>query len=112
MPYADPVTAAFALSRNRLVHASQQPSVTVTCGRLLARALEFAVQGVSVAWKYPVKVPKVQRYFDPAMAAQLEASDADFIKAVWAAEGTSHRDLDLSGRAAGGLVSKTTTNSS
>jgi len=42
MPYADPVTAAFALACSLLVHASQQPSVTVTCGRLLARALEFA----------------------------------------------------------------------
>lgn len=96
MPYADPITAAFVLARNRLAHAAQQPSVTVTCGRLLARALEFAVQGVFVAWKYPVKVPKVQEYFDSVMAAHLEASDADFIKAVWADEGMSHPGLDLS----------------
>jgi predicted nucleotidyltransferase len=97
MPYADPVTAAFALARNRLAHAAQQPSATVTCGRLLARALEFAVQGAFVAWKYPVAVPKVQGYFDSVMAAHLEPSDADFIKEVWADEGTSHPDLDLSG---------------
>ena len=97
MSYADPVTAAFALARNRLAHAAQQPSATAACGRMLARVLEFAVQGVFVAWNYPVKVPKVQGYFDSGMAAHLEATDADFIKAVWADEGTSHPDLDLSG---------------
>ena len=94
MPYADPVTAAFALARNRLAHAAHQSSATG--GRLLARALEFAVQGVFVAWKYPVKVPKVQGYFASTMAAHLKASDADFIKAVWADEGASYPGLDLS----------------
>jgi hypothetical protein len=95
MPYVDQVTAAFALARNRLANAAQQPSVTVTCGRLLARALEFAVQGVFVAWGYPVKAQKVPRYFDSFLTGHLEAPDADFIRAVWDAEGQSQPDLDL-----------------
>ena len=91
MPYVDQVTAAFAMARNRLAQAAKESSATVVFGRLLARSFEFAVQGVFMAWGYPVKVTKVQRYFDSVLAAP----DADFIRAVWGTEGTQLPELDL-----------------
>jgi hypothetical protein len=59
MPYVDQLTAALALARGRPANAAQQPSVNVPCGRLLARALEFATQAVLMAWNFPVKATKV-----------------------------------------------------
>ena len=95
MPYVDQVTAAFAMARNRLAQAAKESSATVVFGRLLSRSFEFAVQGVFMAWGYPVKVTKVQRYFDSVLAEHLEAPDADFIRAVWGTEGTQLPELDL-----------------
>ncbi len=57
-------------------------------GRLLARALEHAVQGIFVAWGYPVPAPKVQNYFDPVLAVYLQPADAELIRSVW--EGVGH----------------------
>jgi predicted nucleotidyltransferase len=48
-----------------------------------------------MAWKYPVKSSKVQRHFDAVLAPQMEAADADFIRAVWDSEGASGAGLDL-----------------
>ena len=93
MPYVDQVTAALALARGRLANAAQQPSVDVLCGRLLARALEYATQAVLVAWGFPVKVTKVQQHFDPVLAAHLDPDDADLTKAFWATEGQPQPDL-------------------
>jgi predicted nucleotidyltransferase len=95
VPYVDQVTAAFVMARNRLAQAAKESSATVVFGRLLSRSFEFAVQGVFMAWGYPVKVTKVQRYFDSVLAVHLEAPDADFIRAVWGTEGTQLPELDL-----------------
>jgi predicted nucleotidyltransferase len=95
MPYVDQVTAAFALARNRLANAAQQPAVNVQCGRLLARALEFAAQGVLVAWNFPVKVPKVQQYFDSILAVHMDPDDAELVRTVWATEGMPRPGLNL-----------------
>jgi predicted nucleotidyltransferase len=93
MAYVDPVTAAFAMARGRLANAAQEPPGNVPCGRLLARALEFAAHSVLMAWDFPVKVTKVQQHFEPVLAAYLEPHDADLIRAVWAAEGKPQPDL-------------------
>ena len=65
-------------------------------GRLLAAALEYAVQGVFIVGGFPVLAPKVRRYFDPSMTAHLQPADAEVIRAVWSDAGHSHADLDLS----------------
>ena len=64
-------------------------------GRLLATALEYAIQGVFVAWGFPVLAPKVRRHFDPSMSAHLQPADAGLIRAVWNDAGHSQADLDL-----------------
>jgi predicted nucleotidyltransferase len=87
MAYVDQVTAAFATAHGRLANAAEEPSVNVACGRLLARAFEFAALGVLIAWDFPVKITKVQQRFVPVLAAYLEPQDASLIAAVWAAEG-------------------------
>jgi hypothetical protein len=92
---ADPVDAAFALAHNALLDASREPGLTETAGRWLARALEHAIQGLFVAWDYPVLAQKVQRHFESVMAAHVQPADADLIRAVWEDEGHSHPDLDL-----------------
>lgn len=94
MPDADPVEVAFAFARNALVQASREPGWTQAAGRLLAAALEYAVQGVFVAWGFPVLAPKVRRYFDPAMTIHLQPADAEVIRAVWNDAGRSSADLD------------------
>jgi hypothetical protein len=92
---ADPVDVAFAMAHSALVNASREPGLTEMAGRWLARALEQAVQGLFVAWDYPVLARKVQRHFESVMAAHVQPADADLIRAVWEDEGRSHPDLDL-----------------
>jgi len=96
VPDADPVEVAFAFARNALIQASREPRWTQVAGRLLTAALEYAVQGVFIAWGFPVLAPKVRRYFDPSMTAHLQPADAEVIRAVWNDAGRSHADLDLS----------------
>jgi hypothetical protein len=96
VPDADPVEVAFAFARNALIQASREPRWAQVAGRLLAAALEYAVQGVFVAWGFPVLAPKVRRYFDPSMTAHLQPADAEVIRTVWNDAGRSHADLDLS----------------
>lgn len=96
MPDADPVEVAFAFARNALIQTSREPGWTQVAGRLLTAALEYAVQGVFIAWGFPVLAPKVRRYFDPSMTAHLQPADAEVIRAVWNDAGRSHADLDLS----------------
>ena len=96
MPDADPVEVAFAFARNALIQTSREPGWTQVAGRLLAAALEYAVQGVFIAGGFPVLAPKVRRYFDPSMTAHLQPADAEVIRAVWSDAGRSHADLDLS----------------
>jgi hypothetical protein len=62
---------------------------------MLARALEYAVHGVFVAWDYPVLGRKVQKCFDPVMAAHVPPADADLIRSVWENDGRSRPDPDL-----------------
>jgi Domain of unknown function (DUF5753) len=56
MTEADPIAIEFAFAevRNRLIHASQETELTPLARGLLARALEFSVQGVFVSWGFPV----------------------------------------------------------
>jgi len=94
MPDADPVDVAIAMAHNALVGASREPELNAMASQLLARALDFAVQGVSLAWGYPVAVSKVQRHFESVMAAHVPSAVADVIRSVWNASGTPS-DLDL-----------------
>jgi hypothetical protein len=89
---ADPVDAAFALAHNALVNASREPGLTETTGRWLARALEHPVQGLFVAWDYPLLARKVQRHFESVMATHIQPADAALIRVVWEDEGRSHPD--------------------
>jgi hypothetical protein len=95
MPDANPVDVAIATARGVLVNASREPELNATASGLLARALEFAVQAVFLAWDYPVAAPKVQRHFDSVMAAHVPPTVADVIRSVWGAAG-QYSDLDLS----------------
>jgi hypothetical protein len=94
MPDADPADVAIAMAHNALVRASGEPELNAMASQLLARALEFAVQGVSLAWGYPVAVSKVQRQFESVIAAHVPSAVADFIRSVWGASG-NQSDLDL-----------------
>ena len=96
MPDADPVDVAIAMAHGVLVNASREPQLNATASQLLARALEFAVQGVFIAWGYPVAAPKVQRHFESVMAVYVPSAVADAIRSVWEAAGYSHSELDLS----------------
>jgi hypothetical protein len=95
MSDADPVDVAIAMAHNALVRASREPELNAMASQLLARALEFAVQGVSLAWGYPVAVSKVQRHFESVMAAHVPSAVADVIRSVWEASGNPS-SLDLS----------------
>jgi hypothetical protein len=79
MPDADPVDVAIAMARGVLVNASREPRLNATASGLLARALEFAVQAVFLAWDYPVAAPKVQKHFDSVIAAHVPPAIADVI---------------------------------
>ena len=94
MPDADPVDVALAMARGVLVNASREPELNATASGLLARSLEFAVQGVFLAWDYPVAAPKVQRHFDSVITAHIPPAVADVIRSVWEAAG-QYSDLDL-----------------
>lgn len=83
MPDADPADVAIAMAHNALVRASGEPALNAMASQLLARALEFAVQGVSLAWGYPVAASKVQRHFESVIAAHVPSAVADFIRSVW-----------------------------
>jgi predicted nucleotidyltransferase len=94
MPDADPVDVAIATARGVLVNASREPELNAMASGLLARSLEFSVQGVFLAWDYPVAAPKVQRHFDSVIAAHVPSAVADVIRSVWEAAG-QYSDLDL-----------------
>jgi hypothetical protein len=90
-----PIELAFAEARNRLIVASRETELTPLARGLLARALEFSVQGVFVAWGFPVSAQKVQRYFDDDMAPYLHPAVAVFIQSMWENEDNSYPVPDL-----------------
>jgi Nucleotidyltransferase domain len=92
MAEADPIAieVAFAEARNRLIRASQETELTLLARGLLARALELSVQGVFVAWGFPVSAEKVQRYFAAGLAPYLHPDVAVFIQSVWENEDNSY----------------------
>lgn len=85
-----PIQLAFAEARNRLIVASRETELTSLARGLLARALEFSVQGVFVAWGFPVSAQKVQRYFAADLAPYLHPDVAVFIQSVWENEDNSY----------------------
>jgi hypothetical protein len=80
---------AFAEAHNRLIVASRETELTPLARGLLARALEFSVQGVFVAWGFSVSAQKVQRYFATGLAPYLHPDVAAFIQSVWENEDNS-----------------------
>lgn len=90
MPYLAPVPAAFHMARDRHAHAAQQPSWTETFGRVLARSLEFAVQGVLISWGHPVAPSKTHEPFETLLAAHLPTTDTALIQLIWTTEGSAN----------------------
>ena len=94
-PHRSPGQGRWPSSGTPQVNGSREPQLNPTASGLLARALEFAVQAVFLAWDYPVAAPKVQKHFGSVIAAHVPAAIADIIRGVWEAAG-QYSDLDLS----------------
>ena len=96
MPEADPIAIefAFAEAHNRLIRASEETELTPLARGLLARALEFSVQGVFVSWGFAVSAGKVQRYFAAYLAPYLNPVVAEVIQSVWDNEDNTYHVPD------------------
>jgi hypothetical protein len=88
MAYVNQIKAHLADARGRLAHAASRAEVWPECGKVLARAFEFAAAAVLIAWGDPYKAtPKLHPAFLDRVAPLLDATHVALVSAVWAAEG-------------------------
>lgn len=88
MPYMEPTEALIATARDRLAGARQPSADWLAPGRLLARALEFAVCAVFMAWDEPYKAgPKMHRHFDERLVPLISPDLTTVVQVVWEYEG-------------------------
>lgn len=94
--YTYQINASLTMARGRLEQA-QNIGVTVNLPvRALARALEFAVAAVFVAWGYPKKAsPKIHDAFQEKLAPMIDQDCARGIQFIWDSENIGQNETDF-----------------
>lgn len=88
MAYVNQVDAHLAEARARLAHAATRAETWPECGKVLARAFEFAAAAVLISWGDPYKAGhKLHVPFLDRVAPLIDQHLGALVSAVWACEG-------------------------
>lgn len=102
MAYINQVDAHVAQARGLVAHAATRAEAWPECGKVLARAFEFAAAAVLISWGDPYKADrKLQTPFLDQVAPLIDHHHAALVSAVWACEGRGAPVEDVAALLAG-----------